>query len=281
MSDNNSDDGDDLLDFLDAFQPVQEPSRPLPLAETDDEPEWREPQAPLLIAKKGARMPAVLAETLSLSPGQYHPRSDRHSVIKCLGLLFDLLELRPDLAQAIQEGRLTVGINTPVNGKALDLALGTPAIWNHQRPPRSLGDLAQAVGLDVNPFQNLLEGRIKMPLLAVEAKAIMTDHAGALPRLTDELERFRHRFGPETKAVGLVLVNVAQTFQSPLRNTQTHHRQPNDALKVVQAMFDLPLRVGMLFLDCPNDGSPITPRNLGPDHLTYEALLRELAQQVQ
>lgn len=273
---------DDLEDFLGSLQgPPRTPAQLQP-AETDDEPPEVEPEAlpTLAFRDERAQMPDLLAMALGETP--YHPRSDRHSVIKCVGLLLDLLRSTPSLARRIEAGELAFGVNSPHAGKALDLVLGSPAPWTAIQLQRTLGDILRAVSLSpflARPFEHLREGLVMTPLLAVEAKAVMTDHAGALPRLTDELERFRHRFPPDVQTVGLVLVNVSPTFLSPLRGGKvTHHRQPHDAQRVMDALADLPLHIGMLFLDCPNDGRPPSPRAFGPPEAGYPTLVQHLAQ---
>jgi len=215
-------------------------------------------------------MPEILARSLSqtLTAGwQYNPRSDRHSVIKCWGTLLDLVRASPALKQALKHRRLVFGINSKVEGKALDLVIGHPALWEATALPRTFANFAEQYALsltaqDVDDVQSLngcQEGRVggepllaleakaimtdhggalptlsdqlerfrnrtQAPLLAIEAKAVMTDHAGALPRLSDELERFRSRLGPQTLSVALVMVNVADMFISPGRNEFDPHR---------------------------------------------------------
>ena len=117
----------------------------------------------------------------------------------------------------------------------------------------------------------------------------MTDHTGAIPRLTDELEHFRHRFPEGTRRVALVLVNVADTFVSPGRNPDAEadalvinsHRMPEDADKVygmlrglqtAQGGFDHVLTVSVR---CPNDRTPIELAAT-PIELAYETGLRAI-----
>ena len=251
-------------------------------------------------------MPHLLVRSLNAAPTAgwaYNPRSDRHSVIKCLGMLWDLIRASPTIGEALQQGHLTFGINTPVAGKALDLAIGTPATWQGTRAPRTMAEIVTEGQMALtaqepdflSEWGDLTEGRIERVRIAVEAKAVMTDHAGAMPRVSDELERFRMRVQDEAITVGLILVNLAEEFISPGRNwfdpdlnpkyVSLHH-QPEAAQRVIQMADSLPRRerdgsdgfdgLGMLFVDCRNDGTPLRTRQFGPEHLAYETAIREV-----
>src|SRR6202030_3993931 len=78
-------------------------------------------------------------------------------------------------------------------------------------------------------------------LVAVEAKACMTEFGKARPRLYDELNSSHLTIHGDTNsavAVGFAMINVAETFVSPIRNPWpladheaviNHHRQPRAA----------------------------------------------------
>lgn len=266
-----------------------------------DSGDWSPPvpdEIQVLVHDDLARMPEILTRSLNatLTSGwRYNPRSDRHSVIKCFGLLLDLLRSVPLLGPALQRGELVFGINSPFDGKALDLVLGPPTIGKSRRRLRSLYEIVENSGIQLDVvererfqlFEGIQEGVVKTPLVAVEAKAVMTDHGGALPRLTDELERFRSRFNPEiTFTMGLVLVNTATEFVSPGRNAYnamaphkvtSFHQQPHASEHVITALQGISLRTGMVFVDCQNNDQPISLRDLGPEHMTYGALVRWLS----
>lgn len=285
---------DDLDDFI-GLLPAQTEPVPQRCLETDDEaadflPPL--PPEPPTQTPGVAEMPQLLVRSLNQTPTcgwPYHPRSDRHSVIKCLGLLLDLLRLHPTLREALETGRWVWGINSKCQGKALDLVIGYPG--PQPAPRRTLREVAHQAGAvvptaDLQAFGDIREGLTGEPVLVVEAKAVMTDHLGALPRLTDELEHFRHRFPEGTQRVALVLVNVADTFVSPGRNPDAEadslitnsHRMPEDAdrvygmLRALRAGFDHVLTVSVR---CPNDRTPIRPART-PDDLAYEIGLRAI-----
>lgn len=117
-------------------------------------------------------------------------------------------------------------------------------------------------------------------LVATEAKAAMTAFLKARPRLKDELTSSHqtiHGDNESAIAAGLVLINGAATFISPSLNKQaldrvapviSQHKQPSDAEKVVSGLRDIQRRsapndagfdaLGVILVNCRNDGSPIT-----------------------
>jgi hypothetical protein len=142
-------------------------------------------------------------------------------------------------------------------------------------------------------------------LVAVEAKAAMTAFAKARPRLKDELTGSHntvHGDNDHAIAAGIVLVNAANTFISPDRNkfvvgTQPDnvsvHQQPRDAQLVVNGLKDLQRRsrvgdagfdaLGVIVIDCPNDGSPVSvvkarpPAPAAADDFDYSRFVARLA----
>ena len=65
------------------------------------------------------------------------------------------------------------------------------------------------------------EGPVGSVLMAMEAKACMTEHSKAGPRLYDELNSSHgivHGASANALAVGFVMINAAHTFVSPDRN---------------------------------------------------------------
>lgn len=271
----------DALEFMEGFvRPAFEPPHPL---------------------QEGTGMPEVLVRSLNAvttAGWTYNPRSDRHSVIKCVGMLFDLVRASPRLAGQLHRREMVFGINSRVGDKDLDLVIGTPGVWTASKRPRTLSDIVRQNDIELNPGElgALCEGVIQKPLLAVEAKAIMTDHAGAMPRVSDELERFRSRIQDEALTIGLILVNAARRFVSPGRNgfdphrqhkKVNNHRQPRTNKRVISMVSGLPRRngvggpgfdgLGMVFIHCQNDGTPVTlQQGLGPEDLSYSSMLRQV-----
>jgi hypothetical protein len=116
-------------------------------------------------------------------------------------------------------------------------------------------------------------------LVALEAKACMTAHIKACPRLYDELSSSFQTILGDTKsavAAAFVTINASSGFISPVVNKETKknaplkvsaHQQPKDAKRVLEKIKELPRRngedgigldsLGALFIDCRNDGSEI------------------------
>jgi hypothetical protein len=115
-------------------------------------------------------------------------------------------------------------------------------------------------------------------LVAMEAKAAMTAHSKARPRLYDELNSSHltvHGASRQALAVGFVMVNVSTTFVSPDLNKTpgqatvvSRHTQPRDAEGIVAKVREIPRRTGqgqngydglaIVALDCANDGTPVS-----------------------
>jgi hypothetical protein len=139
----------------------------------------------------------------------------------------------------------------------------------------------------------------------MEAKACMTEFGKARPRLYDELNSSHLTIHGDTSsaiAAGFAMINLADTFISPLRNpwplseheaVVNRHRQPSDARSVVQKILELPRRsgvatagfdaFGIAVINCPNDGSsvsymrdPIEPAAAGLEYGDFVVRLAQL-----
>ena len=239
----------------------------------------------------------ILARTLSSSTRhdrygnewQYHSRSDHHSKVACWGIVLDLMAATPLLRRHVTEGVVYFGINHEMRDfvhdrkKNLDLVLCTP---NGKPGRQTFADLAanydihlleeeQAV-LDSLPA--LVRAPVGSVLLALEAKACMTAHQRALPRLYDELNSSHltvHGSSEQAIAVGFAMVNAATNYLSPdlnKRNRQSDpewstHNQPRDAQLAIDKIKQLPRRskagdtgydaLAISVVDMANDGSPV------------------------
>jgi hypothetical protein len=163
---------------------------------------------------------------------------------------------------------------------------------------------AQASVLEALP--PLYEGEVGAVLTALEAKAAMTAHTKARPRLYDELNSSHltvHGASRQALAVALVMVNASPTFVSPDLNAVaptpgvtsqvSNHRQPADAGGVIEKIRESPRRsgiamegydgLGLVVVDAKNDG--VTPVTLvaGPpavpvgDVLNYDTMITRVA----
>jgi len=158
-------------------------------------------------------------------------------------MLADLVGACPLLARHAREGTVAYGINARVcfpNGKAkkLDLAIGVPE-----------SPIERPAGMDIGHTDG-----IARLLVACEAKAVMTEHIKAKPRVYDELSSSHeivHQGQPDAVATGVCVVNLASEFVSPLRQRSadqlvvTRHAQPWVATSVIDHLRGLPRREGI------------------------------------
>ena len=222
---------------------------------------------------------------------QYHPRSDRHSKIACWALMFDLLQTCDLLRTHVAAGKVAIGINHPMRDfarnrtKNLDLVIcrATEVLGN-----RTFADLVLPYTIVLDDAERkILAGLPSAPvarpatvLMAVEAKACMTEFGKARPRLYDELNSSHLTIHGDTDgaiAAGFAMINAAEDFVSPLRNPWpigslptivSHHNQPKDLRSVAAKLMELPRRsraaeegfdaFAIAVVDCSNDGRPVT-----------------------
>jgi hypothetical protein len=240
--------------------------------------------------------PAILARTLTVpmlkgkeALWQYHPRSDHHSKVACWGILFDLLQHSRLLRDHVASGRLVFGINHEMRDfrtgrkKDLDLVLARPGSGTIKRPLtfRSLvGKWGVLLDAEERRLLNELPDAIQHPVgavnVALEAKACMTEHGKARPRLYDELNSSHdavHGSAEMAIAAGFVMINIAERFVSPELNKfggplrVTDHKQPNVTAAVIEKVLEIPRRattsahgfdaLAIVIVDCVNDG--VTP----------------------
>jgi hypothetical protein len=146
----------------------------------------------------------------------YHSRSDKHSKALAESIVEALMIACPKLSVDAQEGRLVFQYNHDVTyGHSTwntDLAIGPP-------PP----------GLSVAALPDVAGMRRATPVavqIAVEAKAVMTEHRKAIKNRKRDLEAHHqhvHDYDPATIAAGIVALNASTTFQSPLRAELSSH----------------------------------------------------------
>lgn len=244
---------------------------------------------------------------------QYHSRSDLHSKIACWGVLFDLLKQSALLRSHAAAGRVVFGVNFEMRDfvtgrrKKLDLVVARAA--GELGAPKTLGSLAEDWGAVLDDAQqqrliglpDLSEGVVGAVLVALEAKAAMTAHTKARPRLYDELNSSHltvHGASRQALAVGFVMVNFSDTFVSPGRQDGSaagvisRHSQPHDAEGIIEKVREIPRRVGptgngydglaIVAIDCANDGSPVQlviapPAPQPGDIYHYETMVTRVA----
>lgn len=248
---------------------------------------------------------------------QYHPRSDRHSKIACWALMLDLLEACALLRSHITSGKVAVGINHGMRdfarnrAKNLDLVICTTAGTEKHRGTFA-GLVAPYTIVLSDSDRKALDALPPIPLanpatvlMALEAKACMTEFGKARPRLYDELNSSHLTIHGDTDsaiAAGFALVNAAQTFVSPIRNpwslldhepVVSSHNQPKNLCSVAAKLTELPRRsrpgeegfdaFAITVIDCPNDGRAVqvkrgAPGEYYPEIYDYSQTIGRLAQ---
>lgn len=241
--------------------------------------------------------PKILARTLSSATRrdrydnhwQYHSRSDHHSKVACWGVIFDLLATTPLLRRHVEAGVIRFGINHEMRDfvhdrkKNLDLVLCTP---NGAPTGETLSDIAASCEIELTETERsildglplLIRGPVGSVIMALEAKACMTAHQRALPRLYDELNSSHltvHGSSEQAIAVGFTMVNISERYLSPDLNKEhlanapkwSNHRQPRDAQLAIDKIKQLPRRskvgdvgydaLSIVVVDLPNDGTPV------------------------
>ena len=270
--------------------------------------------------------PGILVRTLSRprivdkhgNTWQYHSQSDHHSKVACWVILFDLLQHSAALPAHVAADKIVFGINREMRDfrtnrkKDLDLVIARPSTAPLGRPAATMQNLAERWGIDLTDDQKvtldglapLREGLAGNVLVALEAKACMTAHVKALPRLFDELTSSHltvHADSHRALAVGYVLVNDSPTFLSPAMNkhdlaerdpvVNTHPTYA--AQRTVDKVLQIDRRttadgtgfdaLGITVVSLRNDGSPVTlitspPAPSPQDVHSYERMIGRLAQ---
>ena len=229
---------------------------------------------------------------------QYHSRSDLHSKVACWAALFDLLRTSALLQKHAMTGKVIFGVNFEMRDyaadrkKDLDLVIARPSTTPPSDGP-TLRDMATQWSIVLAPSQRrelanlpaVRKGQVTGSgvLVALEAKAAMTAHGKAQPRLYDELNSSHaciHGASSQALAVGLVMVNASPTFVSPGKQHAdaprliSKHIQPAAAAGIVDKVKQLPRRtssqqqgfdgLGIIVVDSPNDGTPVTLVSVPP-----------------
>lgn len=244
--------------------------------------------------------PEILVRTLSKETRrdrygnrwQYHSRSDHHSKVACWGIVFDLLRKSSLLRKHVDDGRVNFGINHEMRDfvhdrkKNLDLVLCTASSAKEGASSQTLSRLVEEYQIELSEGERaelaalpaLRRAPVGSVLMALEAKACMTAHQRALPRLYDELNSSHatvHGASDQAIAAGFAMVNVATRYLSPDLNKKNRaidpewstHDQPRDADLAIDKIRQLPKRsktgdigydaLAIVVVDCTNDGSPV------------------------
>lgn len=155
---------------------------------------------------------------LHLRESGYHSRSNKHSNALAEGIVADLAAHCPAILEAAGRGRLVYDLNFTLRaGTAdwnVDLVLGEPQLG--AEPNAATAGIPLATPSAVH--------------IAIELKSVMTEHKKAVKNRKRDLEAHHehvHNYSNAAIAGGVLVINAAPTFQSPLRPAITTHRDPD------------------------------------------------------
>ncbi len=269
--------------------------------------------------------PAIIARSIGAhvyrdkfgNSWQYNPWSDHHSKVACWAALFDLLQNCELMRRHAAQRTIAFGINHTMSDfkadreKDLDLVVCTPGTG----APSSItfGAMARDYGIVLTDAERLrLAGLTELfsaPVgvvhLALEAKATMTEHVKALPRLYDELTSSHvciHGASNRVIAAGLSIINAGSEFISPKNNLLAlrrrkprvnAHKQPYATSRTIDKVKQIARRsnveergfdaIAVILLKMRNDGTAVEvvesePAPQAGDNFHYETMIRRLAQ---
>ncbi len=217
------------------------------------------------------------------------------------------------LRDHVASGRVVLGVNHTLRDfqtqrkKNLDLVIAQPGASEAGKAKRTFARMAEDWGLELDDEERAAlhalpearEAPIGSVLLALEAKATMTAHVAALPRLHDELDsshQTTHGNSERALAVGFVMVNAGATFISPDMNKfdlskrephVNHHRQPADAQRVIDKVGEIRRRsggssvgfdaIGVMVVNIANDGTPVRVLDEPDPKFPYDAMVQRVA----
>jgi hypothetical protein len=233
--------------------------------------------------------------------------------------MFDLIEDCSLLRSHLEAGKVAIGINHTMRDfardreKNLDLVVCRAATTDRPRVkgrPQTFAELVEPYTIELIEAERAkLSAMPTAPLaqpatvlMALEAKACMTEFGKARPRLYDELNSSHLTIHGDTNsaiAAGFALINAADSFVSPLRNpwplgshptVVNRHNQPRDLRSVAAKLAQLRRRsrpdeegfdaLAIAVMQCANDGSAVALRaNTGDysDVYDYGANVSRLA----
>lgn len=247
---------------------------------------------------------------------QYHSRSDHHSKLCCWAIAFDLLATSSLLREHATEGKVCIGVNhTMVDFKTsrkkdLDLVIARPAADGAMdKRTVTLSHIGESIGVVLTESERsefaalprIERKPVGSVLVALEAKAAATEHKKSESRMFDELNSSQatiHGAADQAVAVGLAVVNIADTFISPGRQGRdsapvvNRHKQPEATESLIAKLRELPRRsspgesgfdaLGIMVIVLVNDGSPVTVHSGPPapqpgDQDTYASMILRAA----
>jgi hypothetical protein len=144
-----------------------------------------------------------------LAENGYHPRSSKHGDALCGFLLWDTLEMCPTFRRAAERREIVYQRNYTIDPDS-------PDRWNADLV---VGPPGPATATDAERIGPLVNGDPSEIWVAIDAKTIMTEHGKARRNRQRDLNSFQdilHRKNPNTIVGGLLVVNMAPRFRTPL-----------------------------------------------------------------
>ncbi len=166
----------------------------------------------------------------------YHPRSSAHGDALCGFVLDDLVVTCESFRRGAEAGQIVYDLNHNVGAGGrmswnVDLVVGPPS-EQAKRAVLKQGSISRGTPSEI--------------WVAIDAKSVMTEHGKARrnrQRDLNSLHDVLHRRDSRTIVAGLVVVNAAAEFRSPLRASVTEHRNILRLVEeTVQMYADIPRR---------------------------------------
>jgi hypothetical protein len=231
--------------------------------------------------------------------------------VACWAVLFDLLDACPPFRNLAGHGKISFAVNHlmvgPIN-KALDLVVCIPRSGRRTEGRSTFVDLATQFGMVLTQAErDLLNAMpvvyvdrtedVSQTVIALEAKACMTDLVGSIPRLHAEILAtgfIAKQAEPTCITASYTLVNGATTFKSPgTGEVKTHSAtEAERVMAMIRAAvpkvqhhstfgYDA---VGASLIKCANDGSAVTVLNTPPapsvtDFFFYDRMINAICAQ--
>ena len=199
-----------------------------------------------------------------LAENDYHPRSPAHGSASCLYLIDDMLHESDVFREVAREGKIVYQEDHNVGeGDSkwnVDLIIG---------PPRE--EVQTEIGGDVS----LVEAEPEEVWLAIDAKSVMTEHGKARRNRQRDINSFAdimHSHYPGAVTGGILLINLADRFKSPLRDEDdiTEHDRIEDLVaETVDIFRDIDRAQGKVSPNVDGVGCVVVEHtNLDDDHET-------------
>lgn len=162
----------------------------------------------------------------------YHPRSDSHGGAQCRYFVDDLLHESDAIRDAAAAGELVYQEDYEVGEGGLswntDLVIGPPA---------------DSVQVSLDGDREMAQADPAEIYLAADAKSIMTEHQKARRNRQRDINSFAdimHHHHEKALTAGILLVNLAEQFDSPLRDPDdiTDHVHIERIVGEIVEMFD-------------------------------------------